>query len=46
MKPIDDMEGSGRLAEADTDFLKSLKKIAEEIESEVKALIKEDPAAR
>ena len=45
MKPIDDIEGSDGLAEADEDFLKSLEKMAEEIESEVKVLTKEDPAS-
>lgn len=34
MKPVDDIEGSVRLAEEDTDFLKSLEMMAEEIESE------------
>jgi hypothetical protein len=46
MKLIDDIEGSDGLAEEDKDFLKSLEKMAEEIESEVKVLIKEDPAPR
>jgi len=46
MKLVDDIEGSNGLAEEDKDFLKSLEKMAEEIENEVKVLIKEDPAAR
>ncbi len=34
MKSIDDIEGSDGLAEEDKDFLKSLEKMAEEMESE------------
>ena len=41
MELIDDIEGSGELAEEDKDFLKCLEKMAEEIENEVKVLIKE-----
>ena len=44
MELIDDIEGSGELAEEDKDFLKCLEKMAEEIENEVKVLIKGDPA--
>jgi len=34
MKPLDDIEGTGGLAEEDEDFLKNLEKMAEEIENE------------
>ncbi len=34
MKSINDIEGSDGLAEEDKDFLKSLEKMAEEMESE------------
>ena len=37
MKPVDDVEGSGKLAEEDKDFLKSLEKMAEEMESEAES---------
>ena len=43
MKLVDDIEGSDGLAEKDKDFLKSLEKMAEEIENEAKVLIKEGP---
>jgi hypothetical protein len=37
MELVDDIEGSGGLAEEDEDFLKSLEKMAKEIESEVES---------
>ena len=37
MKPVDDVEGSGKLAEEDKDFLKSLEKMAQEMESEAES---------
>jgi len=37
MKLIDDVEGSSGLAEEDKDFLKSLEKMAEEMESEAES---------
>jgi len=37
MKLVDDTEAQGELAEEDKDFLKSLEKVAEEIESEAES---------
>jgi hypothetical protein len=37
MKLVDDIEGSDGLADEEKDFLKSLEKISEEIESEVES---------
>ncbi len=41
MKLIDDIEGSDALAEGDKDFLKSLEKMAEEMESEAESSSKQ-----